>query len=112
MTIDITEGDILVLTATGKEYPVKRVRSSDGFSISPSFRRTAVLAATTKRSSVSGGKRLPATATSVKIKITRFSHVSADLASTLELDTPHRLLRCYAADSDGYVMLVVEDQRR
>lgn len=108
--LDIKEGD--VLTVNGTDHPVKSAAEWSGAKVSPSFRRLASLSAATKRATTSGGKRSPASTYLTGLTCTPLDPVSAELATSAGLDTPHELKQCFVGDSTGYLHLIVEDLKR
>jgi hypothetical protein len=106
--VDIREGDILVIGT--KEYPVKACSDwAKTGTYSASFQRLATISATTKRATTSGDKRLAASTYLTGLTVTPLDPVSAELASTMGLDTPHELLQTFIADTTGFLQLILED---
>lgn len=107
MTIDIREGDILVVGAL--EYPIKSV----DFYATPrlntrAFSRMTTIAASTKRSFSSGGVRTAAETFLSGLKCTPLD--PARIRSQLtDLRSPAKILQTFLADGDGYVKLEIED---
>ncbi len=108
--LDIKEGDVLVVGAN--EYPIKASAEWAGMKVTSSFRRLATISASTKRATTSGGKRSAATTYLSGLSMTPLDPVSAELASSVGLSTPHELKQCYCGDSTGFLHLVIEDLKR
>jgi hypothetical protein len=111
MSVDIVEGDVLVVD--GKDYPIRSVAEWAGFPQgSIAFKRMARVTASTKRSpALSGtGTRGAPVAHLSAVKCTPLDPVDPELRSRLKLNTPHELLETYL-DSDPYLKLILEDLR-
>jgi len=110
MSLDIKEGDVLVVGAN--EYPI---RSCEEWSwrYSRTFRRMATVTASTKRNpALVSGKRGAPVANLSGVKCTPLDPISAELANRLELETPHELLVSFADGGDVFYRLVLEDLKR
>ncbi len=110
--LDIKEGD--VLTVGGLDYQIKSVAEWSGQKVTPTFRRLASLSAATKRATMDAltGKRTAATTYLSNLTCTPLDPVSAELASTMGLDTPHELKQCFLGDSTGFLHVVIEELKR
>jgi hypothetical protein len=110
--LDVIEGDLL--TVSGRDYPIKSVAEWSGQKVTPTFRRLASLSAATKRSTKDDatGKRTAATTHLSNLTCTPLDPVSAELASSMGLDTPHELKQCFLGDTSGFVHVVIEDLKR
>lgn len=109
MTLDIKEGDILVIDST--EYPI---RSAALWSLvkahSATFNRWATVRASTKRSpDISSGKRGSPTTNISSLKCTPLTPVDPELRQRMGLETPHTLWQSTASDTDSFVVMVLED---
>lgn len=111
MAVDIREGDIL--TVSGTDYPIRAVAewTRTGAS-SPSFSGLATVTASTKRASISSGKRGTPTQNLASVSILPLMPVDPEIRQRLALDTPHELAQTFAADSTGFVHLIVEVLKR
>lgn len=110
--IDVHPGDILVIGSA--EYPVKAAAPWTGRGgATLAFRRQAKTAASTKRRDVAltGGKISAATEYLTGLKVTPLDPVSAELAASNGLETPHMLRQCFLGDTTGFLHLIVEDIR-
>lgn len=108
--LDIREGDYLVIGT--KEYSIARIAYWGGaLGTTPLFMREANILASTKRSPDidKNGQRGTAIAYLTTLYVTPFDVVTPGLTKDVPLDLPARTLRCYAADSDGYVEIYAKE---
>jgi len=112
MSIDIKEGDLLVIGSD--EYPVKSVMEwSKSHFNTYGFSRMASVSASTKRNpAISSGKRGAAAEKLTGLSITPLDPVSNDIIERLALDSPVRLLQTFIADSSEFVHVIVEDLKQ
>ena len=111
MTIDIKEGDLLVVAS--RQYPIKSCAdwSQANFS-TRAFRRMARLSASTKREPAeANGKQGDPVPNLSGLKCTPLDPVNAEIQKRVALDTPMELLQTFITDGDGFVHLVVEDTK-
>ena len=110
MSLDIKEGDVLVVGAN--EYPIRSC-AEWSWRYSRSFRRMATVTASTKRNpALVSGKRGAPVANLTGVKCTPLDPISAELANRLELETPHELLVAFADGGNVFYRLVLEDLKR
>lgn len=109
MTLDIVEGDLLVVGE--REYPIKSCAEWETPRMnSGGFRRMATKECSTKRSpAISSGKRGAAVSNLDGLSCTPLDPVSPDIQKRVALDAPLELLQTFVTDGDGFVHLVVED---
>lgn len=108
MSINIREGDLLVVA--GKEYPVKSCGEYTEFGSTPAFRKMATVEASTKRTPVAVGAIRGAPSQVLgSLWVTPLDPVDQELRAKVGVNSIHELLQTFAADSTGYVMLVLED---
>lgn len=109
MTLDIVEGDILVIGS--REYPIKSCAEWEDTRMNTSaFRRMAYKDADTKRPpAISGGKRGAPATNLTSLKCTPLDPVNPEIQKRVALDAPIELLQTFVTDGDGFVHLVVED---
>ena len=113
MALDIVNGDFLTIGST--DYPIKaaEVWTQSGLN-SRSFSRLASVSCSTKRATAATDaeagmkKRGAASENLAGLSCLPFQPVSADLAETLGLKSPHQLKKTFIADGDGFVLVVVE----
>lgn len=113
MSIDIKEGDFLVVGST--EYPIRAVSEYNSILLtySRTFARLATVTASTKRSpAVVGGKRGAPALNLTGLKCTPLDPVDAETRQRLGLDTPHELKQTFLADATGFIHLILEDLKR
>lgn len=111
--LDIQDGDILVIDQI--EYPIVAVGQWQGaLNASPSFNRMATVTASTRRAApVSGGQRDGSMNTILQsVSVTPFDVLTAAQANEPTIGFPFKTLRCYAADTTGFVELTVEEKKR
>lgn len=110
--IDIVEGDLLRVASTDK--PVKHVGEWENnvTLLSRGMRRMMRTPCSTKRATISGTKRSAPTAYLTGLKCSKLDPVTAELASSIGLDTPQELKQCFVGDESGYLRLIVEDNKR
>jgi hypothetical protein len=106
--LDIREGDLLVVGST--EYVVKNVAPWTGFGSILSFRRLATVDASIKRrpNVVAGERGDPSII--AEIRCAPLDPISADIAQTLGLKVPYHARQTFAADTDGFVQIIVMDK--
>jgi hypothetical protein len=107
--IDIQEGDTLVVGGT--EYPVRGVARWTNAKTTLSFKRLAVVDASTKRNpaSVNGKRGVPETHLT-GLKITPLDSVSADQVKFRDdLKSPFKVYRTYLSEDNEFVELTIED---
>jgi len=109
MTLDIVEGDLLVVGA--KEYPIRSCAEWESTRMfSRGFRRMAIKNAKTKRAGVVSSTSAGTIVTHLTdLKCTPLDPVSPEIQKRVALDAPMELLQTYITDGDGFVHLVVED---
>lgn len=110
MSLDITEGDLLVVS--GREYPIKSCAEweSNSRTRSRSFRRMAFKDASIRR-------RGTVSATSAGIMAehltglhcTPLDPVNPEIQKRVALDAPMELLQTFLTDGSSFVHLVIED---
>lgn len=106
--IDIREGDVLVIGS--EEYPVKAVEVWTKASFNTyGFQRMANVSASTKRATISSGKRSAPTANLSGLKCTPLDAITAEVAARLALESPVRMLETFLSDSTGFLHVIVED---
>lgn len=106
--IDIREGDVLVIGST--EYPVKAVEVWTKANWNTyAFQRMANVTASTKRATMTSGKRGTPTTNLLGQKCTPLDPITAEVAERLALESPVRMLETFIADSTGFVHVIVED---
>lgn len=116
MSLDIRNDDYLVLTETGKEYPIREAAFWPYDQVYPSaILNDAIVECSTKRkaSQTTAGKRTsePATVESDLLCTPLYPDRSATFQRP-ELKTPMTLLVAYIPSDDGYYELKVEDLQR
>jgi hypothetical protein len=116
MSLDIRNDDYLVLTETGKEYPIREAAFWPYGQAYPSaILNDATVECSTKRkaSQTSAGKRATEPATQESDLLC--TPLYPDRSNTFprpELNTPMSLLVTYIPTDDGYYELKVEDLKR
>jgi len=108
MSINIREGDILVVDS--KEYPIKSCGEYTEFGSTPTFRLMATKTASTKRTPAAvGALRGAPTEVLSDLAVTPLDPADQELRERTGVNSIHELLQTFAADSDGYVHLILED---
>ena len=108
MSINIREGDLLVVDGT--EYPIKSCGEYTEFGSTPSFTRLATVTASTKRTPAAvGAIRGQPAQVLASIDITPLDPVDQELRAKVGVNSAHELLQTFAADTTGYVFLILED---
>lgn len=106
--IDIKEGDIFIVDS--EEHPVKAVELWPKTHFhTEGFKRMANVTASTKRATMTGGKRGLPVAKLSGLKCTPLDPVTADVIERLALESPVRLRETFIADSTGFVHVMIED---
>jgi hypothetical protein len=115
MSLDIKEGDVLVVGAN--EYPIRSC-AEWSWRYSRTFRRMATVTASTKRNpALVSGKRGAPVANLTGVKCTPLDPVDPELAVKLrsgrsDLGTPHELLVTFVDGGNVFYRLVLEDLKR
>jgi hypothetical protein len=111
MSLDILEGDFLILSGSTKEYPVRSCEEWETNRMNTmGFRRMATKIGSTKRvPAITDGKRGAPEVNLVNLRCTPLDPVSAEIQKRLALESPRELLQTFLTDGDGFVHIVVED---
>lgn len=105
--MDIHEGDLLTIASV--DYPIKSCADwTMSRQSASSFNHMAVLSASTKRSGITGSIRTAPVTNLSNLKATPLDPVSAELAATVETETPSELTQTFVTDGAGFVHLILE----
>lgn len=110
MTMDIVEGDLLVVG--DKEYPIKSCAEWETSRLNTSSfrRRMAIKECSTKRRGTVSSTNAGAYAEYLRhLFCTPLDPVNPEIQKRVALDAPMELLQTFLTDGDGFVHLVVED---
>jgi hypothetical protein len=110
MTLDILEGDLLVVG--GKSYPIKSCAEWETSRMNTSSfrRRMAIKDCSTKRRGTISSSNAGTYAEHLDgLHCTPLDPVNAEIQKRVALDAPMELLQTFVTDGDGFVHLVVED---
>jgi len=111
MSVDVREGDVLVVSAT--DYPI--VSCAEWvypYSMAGMRRLTTVTASTKRTPAISGGKRGAAETNVTSLKCTPLDPVDPGLRQRMALDTPHELLQTFVDGGTVFYHLILEDLKR
>jgi hypothetical protein len=112
MTMTIHEGDLLIVSGSTKEYPIRRSNAWETTRMNTlGFRRMATKTATIKRGPgvADGLSDGDATTAYSNLRCTPLDPASLEIQKSFGLDAPIKLLETFVADNDGFIHLVVED---
>lgn len=109
MTLDILEGDLLVVG--DKEYPIKSCAEWETTRMSTGgFRRMAYKSCSTKRAGTVSATSAGTIATELTgLHCTPLDPVNPEIQKRVALDAPMELLQTFLTDGTMFVHLVVED---
>lgn len=109
MTLDIREGDLLVLEGSTREYPIRAVEEwpwEAGYS--HAFRRRGTKRAFTKRASVTSGVSAAPAAYLTDLEVLRLTPVDADTQARPNLRGFQELKETYLDGGTEFYRLVLE----